>query len=178
MVRWIILGRFLGLRGGLHPLIAMKSSSFSLFVKAITNSGSHTPPSPPPDDDPSFSLSDSLPRLLWWLPWLHAALFSGELIDLPPPLVFPLIASGISEFLNPIFKNIYKYKTNLIKKTKRVKLRNWPWGIELDRTFKWVMQLLGLGSFWRRELSFPMATLPGPLSHWISNFLGYASIGW
>jgi len=59
-VRWMNLARFLGLWGSLEPLIAMKSSSFSLLVKAMTNFGGHTtlpapatPASPlPPDDEP------------------------------------------------------------------------------------------------------------------------------
>ena len=60
-VRWIILARFLGLCGNLEPLMTKKSSSFSLFVKAIANFGGHTwgkPASPlPPDEDPPFLLS-------------------------------------------------------------------------------------------------------------------------
>lgn len=81
-VRWIILARFLGLWGNLEPLIAKKSSSFSLFVKAIANFGGHTwgtAASPlPPDEEPPFLLScavsdvaaDLLLFSLWWWWWL------------------------------------------------------------------------------------------------------------
>lgn len=53
---------FLGLWGSLDPLMAMKSSSFSLLVKAITNLGGHTiggaaAASPLPDEEPPFLLS-------------------------------------------------------------------------------------------------------------------------
>jgi hypothetical protein len=98
--------------------MAMKSSSFSLLVKAMTNFGGHTgsPASPLPDDDPPFLLScavsedaaDLLFSLWWWwwlplllvlVPLLSCAPLSGEAIPLTPPLLCPLMALDVSEFL-------------------------------------------------------------------------------
>lgn len=115
MVRWIILARFLGLWGSFDPLIAMKSSSFSLFVKAITNFGGQTGSacggggaraSPLPEDDPPFLVSEVAADLWWgwgWSWWdggrFSSAALSGDVIALTPPLDWALIVPEISEFL-------------------------------------------------------------------------------
>lgn len=115
MVRWIIFARFLGLWGSFDPLIAMKSSSFSLFVKAITNFGGQTGSacggtvgSPLPEDDPPFFVSE-VAADLWWWSWDGGGLFSGtalsgEVIALTPPLDWALIVPEISEFLIKFFR--------------------------------------------------------------------------
>lgn len=117
-VRWISLARFLGLWGSFDPLIAMKSSSFSLFVNAITNFGHTTAPpvlmscavsddpEPPPPTAACWWLSLLwlllLGLLLWWWVLLVDVPFfspvSGEARPLIP-LLFPFITIVLSEFL-------------------------------------------------------------------------------
>lgn len=105
------LALFLGLWGSLEPLMARKSSSFSLLVRPIMNFGGHTggAASPlPADGEPPFLLScavseeaaDLLLLLSWWDPLLSCAPLSGDAIPLTVPLVWPLIVPEVSEFLN------------------------------------------------------------------------------
>lgn len=120
-VRWMNLALFLGLWGSFEPLMARKSSSFSLLVKAITNLGGHTggaAASPLPDGDPPFLLScavsDEAADLLLslWVPLLSCAPLSGEAIPLTLPLLWPpLIALEVSEFLSKMNDKKIKNKS-------------------------------------------------------------------
>lgn len=123
-VRWINLARFLGLWGSLEPLMAMKSSSFSLLVRAITNLGGQTggTASLPADEDPpppfllSWAVSDEADLLsllwwwllaLWWLPLLSWSLAGEE--NPRTPLLCPFMALEFSEFLKTFTQQTHRY---------------------------------------------------------------------
>lgn len=113
------LARFLGRWGSLDPLMAMKSSSFSLLVSAITNLGGQTAGiASLPEEDPPFLLSWAVsdetdppaPPWWWWWWWLLSLLWLALvwlLLCAPPPLLScapPL--SGEAKFLSPLLRSL------------------------------------------------------------------------